>query len=133
MDTREGAEFVGMGLRYREDLFDDCERVFCVGELFEFWAGPVVRAYRTDSEDPAYVKEIQRAGWYGVTMMGSFWGRLRRVHWKSLYKDGTFKKQVASTAGSRVRTSGRMMERATIQAEQNKEKARLRTNGRGRR
>ena len=51
-------------------------------------------------------------------MVGNFGGRLRRVHWKSLYKDGTFQKQVASTAGSRVRTSGKMMKRATIQAEE---------------
>jgi hypothetical protein len=119
MDTREGVEVVEMGLKDREDLLDYCERVFCVGELVEFWAGPVVRAYRTDSGDPAYVKEIQGAGWYGVKMLGSFGGRLKRVHWKSLYKDGTFIKQVAKTAGSRVRTSGRMMEKATMQAEEN--------------
>ena len=117
MDTREGEKEVDNYLGDREDLLDVCERVFRVGELVEFWAGPVVRAYRTDSGDPAYVKEIKGGGWYGIKMVGSFGGRLRQVHWKSLYKDGTFKKQVASTTGSRVRTSGRMMERARIQAE----------------
>ncbi len=55
-----------MGLQNREDLLGDCERVFCVGELVEFWAGPLVRAYRTDSGDPAYVKEIQGAGGMGL-------------------------------------------------------------------
>ena len=117
MVTREGEEEVDMCLGDREDLLDVCERVFSVGELVEFWAGPVVRAYRTDSGDPAYVKEIKGGGWYGIKMVGSFGGRLRQVHWKSLYKDGTFKKQVASTTGSRVRTNVRMMERARIQAE----------------
>ncbi len=76
--------------------------------------GPIVQT----AGDPAYVKKIQGAGWYGIEMVGSFGGRLRRVHWKSLFKDGTFKKQVASTGGSRVRTSGRMMKRATIQAKE---------------
>jgi chromosome segregation ATPase len=83
----------------------------------EFWEGPVVRGYRTDSGDPAYVKEIHGFGWYGIKMVGSFGGRNRRVHWKSMYKDGTFQKKVGSGGGSRVRTKGRMQERAKEEAE----------------
>ncbi len=49
---------------------------------------------------------------------GKLWREVKTSALKCLYKDGTFKKQVASTTGSRVRTSGRMMERARMQAEE---------------
>ncbi len=83
----------------------------------EFWAGPVVRAYRTDSGQPAFVKEIHGLGWYGIKMVGSCRGRNRRVFWTSLFKDRSFQKQVMSAGGSRVRTQARMQERAIDKAE----------------
>jgi hypothetical protein len=118
MEGGIGTELVEMGLEEREDHVDECERLYVVGELVEYWEGPVVRGYRTDSGAPAFVKEVQGAGWYGIKMVDSFRGRLRRVYWKNLFKDGTFTKQVASTSGARVRTGARMMEKATRQAEQ---------------
>ena len=62
MEGEEGIEVVPEGIVDMQDDVGECERVFEVGELVEFWAGPVVRAYRTDSGDPAYVKEIQGSG-----------------------------------------------------------------------
>jgi hypothetical protein len=117
MEEREEVELVEVGMGEREYVVEDCERVFSVGELVEFWAGPVVRAYRTDSGDPAFVKEIYGLGWYGIKMVRSFGGRNRRAHWKSLYKDGSFQKQVGSAGGARVRTKARMQERAKVEAE----------------
>ncbi len=99
------------------EVEDACERVFEVVKLVEFWAGPVVRAYRTDSGEPAYVKEIHGLGWYGIKMVGSFGGRNKRVNWKSLFNDGSFQKQVGSGFGARVRTSGRRREMARLTAE----------------
>ena len=110
-------ERVEVGMGESVYVVEDCERVFSVGELVEFWAGPVVRAYRTDSGDPAFVKEKYGLGWYGIKMVGSFGGRNRRVHWKSLYKDGSFQKQIGSAGGARVRTKARMQERAKVEAE----------------
>ncbi len=118
MEGGEVAEVVEMGMGERDDHLAECERCYVVGELVEYWAGPVVRGYRTDSGAPAFVKGIQGGGWYGIQMVDSLRGRLRRVHWKSLFKDGTFTKHVASTSGARVRTGTRMMEKATRQAEQ---------------
>ena len=113
----EGVELVEVEMEDIEGVFGDCERLFVVGELVEFWAGPVVRAYRTDSGDPAYVKEISGLGWYGIKMVGSFRGRNRRVFWRSLFKDSSFQKQVMSAGGVRVRTKARMQERAIDKAE----------------
>ncbi len=117
MEAREEVELVQVGMGEREYVVEGCERVFSVEELVEFWAGPVVRACRTDSGDPAFVKEIYGLGWYGIKMVGSFRGRNRRVYWKSLFKDGSFQKQVGSAGGARVRTKARMTERAKEEAE----------------
>ena len=38
-------ELVEVGKGERASVLEDCERVFNVGDLVEFWAGPVVRAY----------------------------------------------------------------------------------------
>ena len=114
---RQGVEVVEVGMVGNDYDVDDNERVFRVGDLVEFWAGPVVRGYRTDSGDPAFVKEIHGLGWYGIKMVGSFGGRNRRVFWKNLFKDGTFQKQVGKGGGARVRTKGRMQERANDDAE----------------
>ena len=62
----EGVELVEVEMEDIEGVVVDCERLFVIGELVEFWAGPVVRAYRTDSGEPAFVKEIHVLGWYGI-------------------------------------------------------------------
>jgi hypothetical protein len=111
MEWREEVQLVEVVMGDNEYVLEDCERVFSVGDLVEFWEGPLVRGYRTDSGDPAYAKEILGLGWYGIKMVGSFRGRNRRVHWKSIFKDGKFQKQVGSGGGSRVRTKVRMQER----------------------
>ena len=67
-------ELVEVGKGERANVLEDCERVFSVGDLVEFWAGPVVRAYRTDSGDPAFVKEIHGLGWYGIKMWEALGG-----------------------------------------------------------
>ena len=77
MEVGEGIQVVPEGMVDRQGGVGECERVFQVGELVEFWSGTVVRAYRTDSGEPAYVKEIQGSGWYGIKMVGSFGGRNR--------------------------------------------------------
>jgi hypothetical protein len=79
-------KLVGLGIGEMEGVVEECERVFMVGELAEFWVGPVVRAYLTDSGAPTHVKEIHGLGWYGIKMVGSFGGRNSRAHWKSLLK-----------------------------------------------
>jgi hypothetical protein len=45
------------------------ERRFQVGELVEYWEGTLVRGYRTDSGDPAWVKADYGGGEYGVKMV----------------------------------------------------------------
>ena len=65
----EGIEHVEVEMEDIEGVVGDCERLFVVGELVEFWAGPVVCAYRTNSGKPAYVKEIYGLGWYGIKMV----------------------------------------------------------------
>jgi hypothetical protein len=117
MEVMEGVQLVEGVREEEEKIVDDNERVFRVGELVEFWAGPVVRAYRTDSGAPAFVKEIHGSGWYGIKMVGSFGGRNRRVSWENLFKDGSFQKQVGKGCGVRVRTVARMQERAKDEAE----------------
>lgn len=59
-------ERVEVGMGESVYVVEDCERVFSVGELVEYWEGPVVRTYRTDSGDPAFVKEKYGLGWYGI-------------------------------------------------------------------
>ncbi len=117
MEGCEGVKVVELGESEMEGVVGACERVFRVGELVEFWVGPVGRAYLTDSVAPAYVKEIHGLGWYGIKMVGSFGGGNRRVHRESLFKDSTFSKQVLRLEGARVRTKTRMQERAQDEAE----------------
>ena len=117
MESCEGLKLDELGEGEMEGRVEECERVFMVGELVEFWVGPVARAYLTDSGAPAYVKEIHGLGWYGIKMVGSFGGRNRRVHWKSIFKDSTFRKEVVRLDGARVRTKARMQERANVEAE----------------
>jgi hypothetical protein len=75
---------------------------------------------RTDSGDPAWVKADCGEGEYGVKMVTNTRGKLRRVPWKSLFKDGSFNKLRLSAKGGRVRTSERMRE-----IEQDKAEAKL--------
>ena len=117
MESCEGLKLDELGEGEMEGVVEECERVFMVGELVEFWVGPVARAYLTDSGAPAYVKEIHGLGWYGIKMVGSFGGRYRRVFWKNLFKDSSFAKKVVSSGGARVRTKARMQERATDEAQ----------------
>jgi hypothetical protein len=76
MEGKEEAQFVEVGMGDMECVVEDRKPVFYVGKLVEFWAGPVMHAYRTDSGGPAYVKEIHGSGWYVIKMVGSFVGRL---------------------------------------------------------
>ncbi len=39
------------------------------------------------------------------------------MHWKSIFKDSTFRKEVVRLDGARVRTKARMQERAQEEAE----------------
>jgi chromosome segregation ATPase len=86
------------------------ERRFKVGELVEFWEVALVRGYRTDSGDPAWVKADYGGGEYGIKMVTNTRGKLRRVHWKQLYKDGSFNKLKIREGGARGRTTDRIRE-----------------------
>ena len=86
------------------------ERRFKVGDLVEFWEVALVRGYRTDSGDPAWVKADYGGGEYGIKMVINTRGKLRRVHWKQLFKDGSFNKLKIRKGGPRGRTTERMTE-----------------------
>ena len=73
MEVGDGIHVVPEGMGDMQGGVGECERVYQVGELVEFWSGTVVRGYRTDSGEPAYVKEIQGSGWYGIKMVGRQW------------------------------------------------------------
>ena len=77
------------------------ERAFAVNELVEYWEGPYVRGYRTDSGDPAWVKVDYGGGFYGIKMVGNTRGKvkIRRVQWTQLYKDGNFNTNKCMTRG----------------------------------
>jgi len=84
--------------------------LFKVGDLVEFWEVALVRGYRTDSGDPAWVKADYGGGEYGIKMVTNTRGKLRRVHWKQLYKDGSFNKLKIREGGARGRTTDRIRE-----------------------
>ena len=73
MEVGEGIHVVPEGMVDMQGDVGECERVFQVGELVEFWSGTVTRGYLTDSGEPAYVKEIQGSGCYGIKMVGRQW------------------------------------------------------------
>ena len=58
------------------------ERRFKVGELVEYWGGAMVRGYRTDSGEPAWVKVDYGGGVYGIKMVANTRGKLRKVQWQ---------------------------------------------------
>ncbi len=72
----------------------------------------MVRANKTDtnSEEPAWVKADYGGGEYGIKMVSNTKGKLRRVQWKHLFRDGSFNKLQISGRGARVRTTERMRE-----------------------
>ena len=86
------------------------ERRFKIGELVEFWETALARGNRTDSGDPAWVKADYGGGEYGIKMVTNTRGKLRRVQWKQLYKDGSFNKLQIGAVGARVRTTEIMRE-----------------------
>jgi hypothetical protein len=93
------------------------ERTFVVGELVGFWEGCSVRGYRTDSGEPAWVREVYGGGCYGIKMVGNTRGKVRRVKWTTLFKDGSFNTKLARVAGARVRGVERLRARAKEEAE----------------
>jgi len=52
------------------------ERRFKVGELVEYWGGAMVRGYRTDSGEPAWVKADYGGGVYGIKMVANTRGNV---------------------------------------------------------
>ncbi len=58
--------------------------------------------------EPAFVKREEGNGVYAIKMVGSSRGKFRIVGWKSLFKDGSFNKNVARGDGARVRGKARL-------------------------
>ncbi len=94
-----------------------CERFFTVGEVVEFWEGAYVSGKRSDSGEPAFVKRVEGNGVYLIKMVGSNRGKFRTARWNSLFKQGSFSKNVAMGYGSRVRGGTRLKEKAKEEAE----------------
>ncbi len=65
-----------------------CERCFSVSEVVEYWEGAYVRGDRIGFGEPAFVKKVEGNGVYAIKMVGSSRGKLRKVGWRSLFKDG---------------------------------------------
>jgi chromosome segregation ATPase len=107
-------EGLDRGLMCDED--DREERVFKEGELVEYWAGAFVRGYRTEGE-PAFVKRVEGGGKYAIRMVGSGRGKYRQVEWRQMYKDGSFNKHSGDKLTRTVRSTERMQEKATEEAE----------------
>ena len=93
------------------------ERVFTVGEVVEYWEGASVRGERIGSGEPAFVKRVDGNGQYAIKMVGSSRGKFRMCGWKSVFKDGSFNKNVARRDGARVRGDARRREMAKEEAE----------------
>ncbi len=85
MEVREVVQTDEVVMEDMVEVEDACERIFEVRGLVEFWAGPVVRAYRTDSGEPTYVKEIYGLGWYGINMVGR--GEMVRLAAEAKFED----------------------------------------------
>jgi hypothetical protein len=63
------------------------------------------------------VKVDYGGGFYGIKMVGNTRGKVRRVQWTQLYKDGSFNTNKSMTREGRVQTSARMRELARGEAE----------------
>jgi hypothetical protein len=110
MGERGGADEIGMMGDENEDGEMSFERVFTVGEVVEFWEGVFVCGKRSDSGSPAFVKRAEGNGLYAIKMVGSCRGKFRICGWESLFKDGSFSKNVARRDGARVRGDVRLRE-----------------------
>ncbi len=94
-----------------------------------------VRGERLRSGEPAFVKRVEGNGLYAIKMVGSSRGKFRIFGWKSLFKDGSFNKNVARRDGARVRGDARLREMAKEEAERGEvgrgietDKTRVKTN-----
>ena len=113
----EGSDANVMVGKVNENGAMTLERFFTVGEVVEFWEGAYVSGKRSDSGEPAFVKRVEGNGVYSIKMVGSTRGQFRKAGWKSLFKQGSFNKNVAMGYGSRVRGEKRLKERAKEEAE----------------
>ncbi len=93
------------------------ERVFTVGEVVEYWEGASVRGERIGSGELAFVKRVEGNSQYEIKMVGASRRKFRMCGWKSLFKDGSFNKNVARRDGARVRGDARRREMAKEEAE----------------
>ena len=73
---------------------------WAVGEVVEYWEGAFVRGERLGSGEPAFVKRVEGKGQYAIKMVGASRGKFRMCGWKSLFKDGSFNKNVARRDGA---------------------------------
>ncbi len=87
-----------------------------LGELVEYWAGAFVRGYQTSGE-PAFVKRVEGGGKYTIKLVGSGRGKYRQVEWRQMFKDGAFNKHTGDKLTRTVRSTERMQEKATVEAE----------------
>ena len=117
MDGNEGLEEEAIEMTVRDEADKTDERIFRVGELVEYSEGSFVRGYRTDSGHPAYVKRVEGGGKYAIKMVGSGRGKYRQVEWRQMYKDGSFNKHTGEKLTRTVRSTQRMQEKATGEAE----------------
>ena len=109
----EGSEVLGKDMVEQDEAEKgekSEERTFKVGELVEFWEDSFVRGYRTEGGEPAWVKVDYGAGEYGIKMVINTRGKLRRVKWQRLFRDGSFNKLKLSETTGRVKSSERMRE-----------------------
>ena len=117
MGDREVPDELSMERVEKESVVALEERVFTVGEVVEYWEGAFVRGERLGSGEPAFVKRVEGKGQYAIKMVGASRGKFRICGWKSLFKDGSFNKNVARRDGARVREEARLRESAKEEAE----------------
>ena len=116
----EGSEVLGKDMveQDKEEKGEKSEeRRFKVSELVEFWEESFVRGYRTEGGEPAWVKVDYGGGEYGIKMVINTRGKIRRVKWQRLFRDGSFNKLKLSETTGRVKSSERMREIEQSKAE----------------
>jgi hypothetical protein len=119
-EAMEGSEVLGKDMvkQDKEEKGEKSEeRRFKVGELVEFWEESFVRGYRTDGGETAWVKVDYGGGEYGIKMVINTRGKIRRVKWQRLFRDGSFNKLKLSETKGRVKSSERMREIEQSKAE----------------
>ena len=65
----------------------------------------------------AFVKRVEGGGKYAIKMIGSGRGKYRQVEWRQLFHDGAFNKHIGDSLRRTVRTTERIQEQATVDAE----------------